>query len=55
MRRFLLVLLAAVLVWLAIATWGSIGSAVLVLCLISLVSALLYRRFVDRDDPDFYE
>ena len=38
-----------------IATWGSIGSAVMALGLISMGSALLYQRFLNRDDPDVYE
>ena len=54
-RRALLVLLAAVLIWAIVVTWGSIGSVVLVFGLITMGAALLYKRFLLRDDPDFYE
>ena len=55
MRRLILPLLAAVMVWIMVGTWGSIGSAVMALGLISMGSALLYQRFLNRDDPDVYE
>ena len=43
------------MIWVMVATWGSIGSAVMAFGLISMGSALLYQRFLNRDDPDFYE
>ena len=46
-----LVLVVAVI----ILTWGSIGSAVMAMGLISMISALLYRRFLNRDDPDLWD
>ena len=55
MKRLLLLLLAAVMIWVMVATWGSVGSAVMAFGLISMGSALLYQRFLNRDDPDFYE
>ena len=55
MKRLLLPLLAAVMIWVMVATWGSVGSAVMAFGLISMGSALLYRRFLNRDDPDVYE
>ena len=55
MRRLILPLLAAVMVWIMVVTWGSIGSAVMALGLISMGCALLYQRFLNRDDPDLYE
>lgn len=55
LRIFALVLLAAVMVIVMIATWGSIGSAVMAMGLISMISALLYRRFLNRDDPDLWD
>ena len=55
MKRLLLSLLAAVMIWVMVATWGSVGSAVMAFGLISMGSALLYQRFLNRDDPDFYE
>ena len=55
LRIFALVLLAAVMVIVMIATWGSIGSVVMAMGLISMISALLYRRFLNRDDPDLWD
>lgn len=53
-RRLLLILVALGLLVLAIATWGSVGSAVCILCLISMGSALLVKRFlINRDDSPF--
>lgn len=50
----LLTFLALILTVVMIATWGSVGSAMCVFCLIIMVSALLYRKFVlERDDDDF--
>ena len=48
------IFLAAVLAVIVL-TWGSIGSAVMALALISMGSALLYRRFLDREDPDQWD
>ena len=53
LRKSLLGLVAAAMVWIMAATWGSIGSAVMAFCLITMGAALLYRRFLNRDDPDF--
>ena len=55
MKRLLLSLLAAAMIWVMVATWGSVGSAVMAFGLISMGSALLYQRFLNRDDPDYYE
>ena len=55
MKRLFLPLLAAVMIWVMVATWGSVGSAVMAFGLISMGSALLYQRLLNRDDPDFYE
>ena len=55
LRIFALVLLAAVMVIVMIAPRGSIGSAVMAMGLISMISALLYRRFLNRDDPDLWD
>ena len=49
---FLLVLLAIGLTTLMLVFWGSIGSAMCAFCLILMVAALLYRRFVLERDPD---
>ena len=55
LRIFALVLLAAVMVIVMIATWGSIGSAAMAMGLISMGAALLYRRFLNREDPDQWD
>ena len=55
LRMAALVGLAAVMVTLMIATWGSIGSAAMAMGLITMGAALLYRRFLNREDPDQWE
>ena len=51
LRTVLLILIALGLLALAICTWGSVGSAVCILCLISMGSALLVKRFlINRDE-----
>ena len=53
-RRILLAILAAALVTVMVLTWGSLGSAVMALCLIAMMSALLFRKFLtDRDESDY--
>ena len=53
-RVALLVVLAAALLITAIVTWGSLGSAVLVFCLIMGSAGVLYQRFLThRDEDDF--
>ena len=54
-RTALLVLLAAAMLGIMLAPWGSIGSAVMAMGLISMGSALLYRRFLNREDPDQWD
>ena len=55
LRIAALVALALVMVVVMIATWGSIGSAAMAMGLISMGAALLYRRFLNREDPDQWE
>ena len=51
-----LAILAAVLLVTAILTWGSLGSAGCAYCLIIMVSALLWQRFMNhRNEDDFIE
>ena len=53
-RLILLSLVALGLTVLALCTWGSIGSAVCILSLISMGSALLVKRFlIERDSDPF--
>lgn len=54
LRGILLILVALGLLVLALWTWGSVGSAVCILCLISMSSALLVKKFlINRDDSPF--
>lgn len=54
LRTILLILVALGLLVLAIATWGSVGSAVCILCLMSMGSALLVKKFlINRDESPF--
>ena len=49
-------LLALVLIAVSILTWGSLGSAVLVFCLILMAASLAYQKFLtNRDDDTFRE
>ena len=53
-RSILLVVLALVLLVVMVITWGSIGSAVMGLCLIMLAASLLFQKFLtNRDTSDF--
>jgi hypothetical protein len=54
LRTVLLILIALGLLALALRTWGSVGSAVCILCLITMGSALLVKRFlINRDESPF--
>ena len=54
LRTVLLILIALGLLALAICTWGSVGSAVCILCLITMGSALLVKKFlINRDESPF--
>ena len=55
LRITALVALALVMVVVMIATWGSIGSAAMAMGLITMGAALLYRRFLNREDPDQWD
>jgi drug/metabolite transporter superfamily protein YnfA len=55
LRIAALVALAAVMVIVMIATWGSIGSAAMAMGLITMGAALLYQRFLNREDPDQWD
>lgn len=53
-RTILLILVALGLLVLAVCTWGSVGSAVCILCLFSMGSALLFKRFlINREETSF--
>ena len=53
-RTWLLILLALSLITVSIATWGSLGSAVCIYCVIIMGAALLFKRFlINRDAGDY--
>ena len=55
-RTILLIVLTAVLLGTAILTWGSLGSGVLVFCLIMAGAGIVYQHFLtNRDEDDFQE
>ena len=51
-RRILLIIFALILAITAIATWGSIGSAVMVFCLLMMGASLLYQHFMTNQEND---
>ena len=53
-RKILLVLLAVLLLMVAILTWGSVGSLTSVLCLILMGLSLLYNRFINNREDDYF-
>ena len=54
-RTAVLVILALVMVIVAIVTWGSAGSLIMVFCLIMMGLGLLYSHFLtNRDDSDYF-
>lgn len=56
LRITILVVLALGMLVVAILTWGSIGSIVMIFCLILLGLSLLYQHFItNRDDEYFVE
>lgn len=53
-RACLLVLVAVALIALIILTWGSLGSAVCLYCLITMGAAVLIKRFlINRNAEDY--
>lgn len=56
LRIAILVILAVVMLVVAILTWGSVGSIVMILCLILMGLGLLNNHFIiNRDDEYFVE
>ena len=51
----LLILVAVIMLTVMILTWGSVGSAVCILCLITMGSALLFQRFLINRDSDQFD
>ena len=55
LRKIILILLALVLLAVAIATWGSLGSASLIFCLILMGASLLYQHFLTNNEENDYD
>ena len=56
LRITILAVLALGMLVVAILTWGSIGSIVMIFCLILMGLSLLYQHFlINRDDEYFVE
>ena len=55
LQKWLLCVLTLALVLVAVLTWGSIGSAALVFCLIMMGASLLYQHFLTNNDSDDYQ
>ena len=54
-RTIVLAVLALVMAAVAILTWGSVGSLIMVFCLIMMGMGLLYSHFLtNRDDSDYF-
>ena len=54
-RVILLILVALGMAVLAVMTWGSIGSALCVYCLIMMGAGLLFKRFLINRDSDKFD
>ena len=52
MRTILLIVLMAGLLLGAVLTWGSLGSGVLVFCLIMAGAGIVYQHFLTNRDED---
>ena len=55
LRKTILILLALALLAVAIATWGSLGSASLIFCLLLMAASLLYQRFLTNNEDNDYD
>lgn len=51
-QKILLTAVALTLVAVTALTWGSVGSVMTGFCLIAMISALLFQRFVTNRDED---
>ena len=54
-RTYLLILVAVILGAVSALTWGSLGSAVCLYCLITMGAALLVKRFLINRDAEEYQ
>ena len=54
-RIIVLAVQAAVMLVVAILTWGSVGSLTLVFCLILMGLSLLHQHFLTNRDDDYFQ
>ena len=54
-RIYLLIAVAVALAVLSILTWGSLGSAVCLYCLITMAAGLLFKKFLVERDPNKFD
>ena len=54
-QKLILAGLALAMLVTAIMTWGSIGSAAMVFCLIMMAAALLFQRFLTNNESNDYD
>lgn len=53
-RKVILFALAAILTIVMFTTWGSIGSVIMLLCLLLMGAALVYQHFlINRDNEEY--
>ena len=55
LRAIILIVLALTMVAVMIATWGSLGSALMCFLLIMMAAALLYQKFLTNRDEDQFQ
>jgi len=55
MRKVLLFLLLVAVVTVILATWGSVGSAILTLALLIALGYIALNRFLETHSPDDYQ
>ena len=54
-QKTVLTVVVAVLGMVMLLTWGSVGSALIALCLLIMGGALLYQKFItNRDEEDYW-
>ena len=54
LRSWILAIIALAMIVAAILTWGSLGSGVLIFCLILMAASLLHQHFlINQDEDDF--
>ena len=54
-RKILLIPLALVLITVMLTTWGSIGSVIMLFCLLLMGAAMLYQHFLTNQEEDDWQ